>query len=836
MNKKFLALSIVFVFFSLIGFSQPIQSFNKGEIEQQFNKLRKGASILYLAAHPDDENTRLISYLANDLCLRTGYLSLTRGDGGQNLIGPEQGIELGVIRTRELMAARMKDGGEQFFTRAYDFGFSKNPEETFRKWQREEILYDVVFVIRKFQPDIIITRFATDGSGGHGHHTASALLAEEAFVAAADPNRFPEQLSILKVWNTKRLVYNSTARFFNPNADLSKLIKLDVGGYNQNLGKSYGEIAAESRSMHKSQGFGSALQRGEQFEYFKPILGDTQSLNGNLFTGIELSNKQIDAAGKYNQIINKIYEAWLKKELSNANKQIVLAKKYLASLGKTPEFYHFKLLENLQLAINGIFIESTIEKSALIAQGDSLNIKLFLISRLNPKIVLKNVQIQQTGAKDDCIYREFSTAIDEQLKTNIPFSKTIKTFVCKGNSGNLYWLKSLPVQDLFQQDKIKQIGFDYGQDYTVPVSYKFVIDGEEIVVKRDAYFKQVDPEKGELQRNFVAVNPLQIELLNDVIISTNSAPVKCQVKLKSNTQTNMLYDVSIDLPENWTSPNSIQKIELNKDEEKIISFDLNPLQNAKSGKLMVKANSAYGTFQTGIKEIKYNHIPTQVLFPESKAQLVYLDLKRNKNKIAYITGAGDEVANCLKIIGYEVTELNDERLNKEDLSQYQTIVFGVRAFNTNENLSKMKQKFLDYMKNGGNILVQYNTNSWAGPLQSDIGPYKFKITRDRVTDENAQINFLIKDHFVLNTPNKIGQTDFENWVQERGIYYAGDLDSNYKSILSMSDPGEKPNSGSLIIADYGKGHFIYTGLAFFRQLPAGVPGAYRLFVNLIELK
>ena len=262
---------IILLFILPFGFlkAQPPKSWSSSEILLQLKKLNTVGSVLYIAAHPDDENTRLIAYLANEKCLRTGYLSLTRGDGGQNLIGPEQGVELGLIRTQELLAARRIDGGEQFFTRAYDFGFSKTPEETFEKWNHDSILSDVVWVIRNFRPDIIITRFATDGSGGHGHHTASGILAEEAFDAAADSTRFPEQLKYVKVWQARRLLHNSTARFRDPKADMSKFIKLDVGGYNALLGKSYGEIAAESRSMHKSQGFGSAAQRGEYFEYFK---------------------------------------------------------------------------------------------------------------------------------------------------------------------------------------------------------------------------------------------------------------------------------------------------------------------------------------------------------------------------------------------------------------------------------------------------------------------------------------------------------------------------------------------------------------------------------------
>ncbi|MFY8019980.1 MAG: PIG-L family deacetylase [Bacteroidia bacterium] len=836
MNYKWIILSVFFFLKTNVTFSQATQSFNQAEIEQQFNKLRKGASVLYLAAHPDDENTRLISYLANGLCLRTGYLSLTRGDGGQNLIGPEQGTELGVIRTRELMAARMKDGGEQYFTRAYDFGYSKNPEETFSKWNKELILADVVYVIRKFKPDVIITRFATDGSGGHGHHTASALLAEEAFVAAADPNKFPEQLSKVQVWKTKRLFHNSTARFFNPNADLSHLIKLDVGGFNSILGKSYGEIAAESRSMHKSQGFGSALQRGEQFEYFKPIMGDTNQLSGNIFNRLELSNLLIDPSGKYQLIIEQIFQSWKKNKLDETNKLIFKAQNYLKQLGFTEEFYHLKLLENLIISINGIFLESTIEKSALIAKGDSISIKLFLVSRLNPNIEIAEIVLQQNGAEKNCEFAKITKTLNEKLKLNIPYTSGFKTILCNGNLGNLYWLNNPPVQSMFQQELSEFHCMDYAQDFEIPIRFKLKIGNNFIVIKRKAFHKQVDPEKGELHRNFVAINPIQIEILNDVLISTNGSDAKCKVKLKSYSESKNTYEIGIKLPENWECPNKLQKIELQKEEEKIIEFQIQATTQSKSGSILIWAKNEVGKYQSGIKEIKYNHIPTQVLLPESEGKLVNLDLKRSKKNIAYIQGAGDEVASCLKIIGYDVTELDQFKIANEDLSKYESIVFGVRAFNTIEGLSKLKTKFNEYMNNGGTIVVQYNTNSWAGPLQSDIGPYKFKITRDRITDENASVKYLQANHPALNIPNKITQTDFENWVQERGIYFAGELDSNYVSLLSMADPGEKENNGSLIISKVGKGYFVYTGLAFFRQLPAGVPGAYRLFVNLIELK
>ncbi|MFN9520008.1 MAG: PIG-L family deacetylase, partial [Bacteroidota bacterium] len=311
-------------------YAQPPRSYTSSEILLQLKKLNTVGSVLYIAAHPDDENTRLIAYLANEKCLRTGYLSLTRGDGGQNLIGPEQGIELGIIRTQELLAARRIDGGEQFFTRAYDFGFSKSPEETLAKWNKDSILSDMVWVIRNFRPDIIITRFATDGSGGHGHHTSSAILAEEAFDAAGDPTRFPEQLHYVDVWKPRRLFWNVSTRFQNPNADMSPYLKLNVGGYNPLLGKSYGEIAAESRSMHKSQCFGSARQRGEYFEYFKPIKGDTAGLK-DIFEGIDFSWKRVKGGEKIDGMISKIINEY---KVDNPNQSVESFSKLISEMQK----------------------------------------------------------------------------------------------------------------------------------------------------------------------------------------------------------------------------------------------------------------------------------------------------------------------------------------------------------------------------------------------------------------------------------------------------------------------------------------------------------------------
>jgi LmbE family N-acetylglucosaminyl deacetylase len=377
-------------------------------------------SVLYIAAHPDDENNAFLPYLTKERRYRTAYLSLTRGDGGQNLIGSEQGIALGVIRSQELLAARRVDGAEQFFTRAFDFGYSKTPEETFEKWNREEILADVVYVIRKFRPDIIITRFATDGSGGHGHHTASAMLAEEAFEAAADPSRFPKQLKTVNIWQSKRLLYNSAARFWNPNADMSSFVPEDVGGFNQSLGKSYGEISAESRSMHRSQGFGSAKQRGQMLEHFKPLKGDTFQLK-NLFDRIDLGYSKLPIAKKRKQLINAAAKDFLNQNINACTQKLLQALALQAQYKEEDYNYKYQQIIATILRVNGIFLEACSEGSAAFSAGDSIKIKVNGINRSQTSATLHQVNLEFLGSNQNCPQAVMQQLVEDKLETVFPF-------------------------------------------------------------------------------------------------------------------------------------------------------------------------------------------------------------------------------------------------------------------------------------------------------------------------------------------------------------------------------------------------------------------------------
>ena len=513
MTKKKLSFFTLFTFYFLIASAQAPRSYTSSEILLQLKKLNTVGSVLYIAAHPDDENTRLIAYLANEKCLRTGYLALTRGDGGQNLIGPEQGIELGIIRTQELLAARRIDGGEQFFTRAYDFGFSKTPKETFEKWNHDSVLADVVWVIRNFRPDIIITRFATDGSGGHGHHTASAILAEEAFDAAADPKRFPEQLKYVDVWQTRRMFYNSAARFFNPNADLSKLLKLDVGGYNALLGKNYGEIAAESRSMHRSQGFGSAKQRGESFEYFKPIKGDTTNLK-DIFDGIDFSWKRMKGGEKVGEMIAKILKDY---KVEEPVASLLAFEKVYSEINKLCyKNYYFKLIlaNKIIQNISGIFIDATCSEPN-ICLGSNQKLTLSILNRTSSNIILNKLQIDGSLKGE---FFPYDTFITKNLLKNIPLN-IISQSTYKGSDAI-----SQP-HNLVKPIKNNLFDIDDEMMRSTPETFvnsggttHFKIDETETNIPFIFQYKWVDPSHGELYRPLVITPPVMINLEQKSIV------------------------------------------------------------------------------------------------------------------------------------------------------------------------------------------------------------------------------------------------------------------------------------------------------------------------------
>jgi LmbE family N-acetylglucosaminyl deacetylase len=810
-------LLLVVLAVSTICFGQTPPSYTSAEILLQLKKLKTLGSVLYIAAHPDDENTRLLTYLSKDRLYRTGYLSVTRGDGGQNLIGNEQGIELGMIRTQELLSARRVDGAEQFFTRAYDFGFSKNTEEAFRIWEKEKILNDVVWVIRKFQPDVIITRFPEDSRAGHGHHSGSAVLAREAFKAAADPARFPEQLKNgVKPWQAKRIVWNS---FIPQNAaPPTDAFKLDVGAYNALLGKSYGEIAAESRSQHKSQGFGVPRTRGQAFEYFSPV--DGVPATDDLFNDVATSWKRIDGSQGVEEKIDAIINAY---SITNPERSVPALAALYKELGNIKDVYwrtqKQKEVAQLIEACSGLWLDAT-TNTAYAVQGDSLRFNFSMINRLLPTVTLKRILIEG-----------FDTTYNQPLETNrvTAFQKTLLIPANKTIT-QPYWLEKEMNEGSFNVNDPLLIGNPESKPAYEAV-FTFTVEGQDFSVSKPVRYKFTDPVKGELYQPLTVLPAITGRFDPDVLVL--------------NTNEGKSFDVI-------TRRQSRVAAAVKPEIKNTGNVDVKPLPagnngifayQAKRQNIQTQVTRAKLTFEVNgkseeakeLRTVSYDHIPRLDYFHTPEVKLVVADIKIANKRIGYIEGAGDKVPEALLQMGYDVVMLKEKDITPAGLRNLDAIVTGVRAYNVLAWLPEKSEVLMNYVEQGGNLVVQYNTNNFAGPLRSRIGPYPFGISRNRVTDENAKVTFLKPEHPVLNFPNKITEGDFNNWVQERGIYFADQLDPKYETVLAMNDPGEPEQRGSLIIADHGRGKFVYTGLVFFRELPAGVPGAYRLLANILAL-
>lgn len=808
----------------------PIKPTPPGEILSNLKKLNVLGSVLYIAAHPDDENTLLLSYLAKERLVRTGYLSLTRGDGGQNLIGPEQGENIGVIRTQELLAARRVDGPDQFFSRAYDFGFSKQTTEAVRTWGQDKVLADVVWMIRKYQPDVIITRFPPDARAGHGHHSASGFLAEEAFKISSDPTKFPEQLAYVKPWQAKRIMWN----MFIPGAFLSNkkpeeagnLIGIETGLFNSLLGRSYGEIASESRSQHKSQGFGVAPNRGAKIDYL--LLKGGDPVQKDPMEGIDMTWKRVLNSDAVQAQVNQVISQFRPDQPAASVPALVNLYGAIGKLDTTNSYVKAKRQE-VEMLIRqclGLWFETNPADYAA-TPGETIKLTTNIVNRTDAPVTL--VRVQYSTGKDSTLNLALKPNDLVLLPTSVLIPKTAKI-------SQPYWLEKPIDKGLFQVDNQQLIGLPENPP-ALTASYTFDISGQRFTFNRPVVYKSTDPVDGEIYRPFIIQPAVTANLTERVYTFADNTPKMGEVVLKAG-RANIAGTLRIEVPTGWRIEPASQPFELkNKGDEQRLSFRLTPGDKAQNGKLQAVMTTADGTFTTGLRVIAYKHIPTQTLFPQAEAKLVKLDVKVTAKNIGYIVGAGDEVPAALQQMGCRVTLLGPTELNG-NLSAYDAIVVGVRAYNTNSTLARYQPKLMEYVKNGGTMVVQYVTPNSSflrneAPLPQ-LGPYPFAVVNERVTEEDAPMTFINPKHPLLNYPNKITEADFGGWIQERGIYFARDWDKAYEPIFSSHDQNEAPKEGSLIYTKYGKGHFMYTGLVFFRELPAGVPGAYRLFANLIS--
>lgn len=811
-------LLIISLFIGVVYAQQPRQ-WSAAEIYQKINKLDVMGNVLYLAAHPDDENTRFISYCANEKLYNTAYLSLTRGDGGQNLVGPEIREELGIIRTQELLAARRTDGGQQFFTRANDFGYSKTPDETLDIWDKEKILGDVVWVIRKFRPDVMVCRFPTDGGGGHGHHTASALLAAEAFDLAGDKTKYPEQLKYVEVWQPLRVVVN-TGRWWNDkiSADDPGVVAEDIGVYNELLGISYNELAARSRTMHKSQGFGSTGSRGELEEFFEHLKGT--EAEKSLFEGISQDrwkSKQIP------QIISALKHNF-KVDDPAAVVPLLIGLRLEIEKMSDPFWKKIKLAEVNELLKQclGLYVEAKADDFSKTV-GDSLLVDIAVICRAAnaPEITLTSVRSIQLRMAKEMTPEVLSANKEKNIKEGLVLPIIPVT--------QPYWLREEGTLGTYKVEDQTLIGKPEN-DPAIMFTASFMIKGQKMDIDFPLIYKWNDPVKGELYRPFIVTPKVTANMNQPIYLFSSTEPQTVEMVVKSHSDVQD-GEVKINLPKGWQAEYDGKFSLAKKSDELKLKVILTPESKPENGVLEVWIN---GEKAKAINTIPYDHLPTQVWFPEASSKLVYVDIKKQGKKIGYLLGAGDVVPDALRNIGYEVDVLEESDLTMENLAQYDAILTGIRFFNVEERSPYMAPKLMKYVENGGNLIVQYNTRHQM--KTQEFGPYPITLSRDRVTEEDAEVTFLKADHPVLNTPNKITKVDFEYWVQERGLYFPSEWDENYTPLLSWHDQGEEAKTGSLLVAKYGKGNYAYSGISFFRELPAGVPGAYRLLVNLIEMR
>jgi LmbE family N-acetylglucosaminyl deacetylase len=831
MRKLFLKSFLLFLLSVQITNAQKPQKPSSAEIYNQIQKLNFLGTVLYIAAHPDDENTHLISYLANNVHARTGYLSLTRGDGGQNLIGPQLRELLGVIRTQELLEARKIDNGEQFFSRANDFGYSKNPDETLHIWDKEKVLADLVWVIRKFQPDVIINRFDHRSPGTtHGHHTSSAMLSMEGFDLANNLTAFPEQLKLETPWKVKRVFFNTSWWFYGSKekfdaADKTNLIAIQTGSYYPTLGKSNQEIAALSRSSHKSQGFGNTGSRGESTEYLEYLKGEPLQNKTSIFEGIDTSWNRVKGGKAIGELISVINNQYDFKNPSASIPNLVKAYTMIQALDEN----HWKTIKSEEIKkiiadCAGLFLEA-VSNSQEVTPGSMITIKLEAINR-------SPIDMQLISATT--LPEEKTTVLNTSLKNNILQNKNLDLQLPQSiNYTQPYWLKEKGTVGLYTVEDQKNIGIpDIIRE--VKVLFNVKINGTEIPFERTVVYKYNDDVKGEMY-NFMDIVPEVTTSIQDKVLlfpNTKSKYVGVTIKAGKNS---VKGNLKLDLPKEWkVSPPTISFQLDKKGMEQTVYFEVTPPEQMSEiiGKSIATVDGVpYDKEQININ---YDHITKQQVLKTSEVKCIRINLKTNQEKIAYIMGAGDEVPKSLTQMGYKVTVIKPEEITPEKMESFDVVMTGVRAYNTIQTLAYKQDILFDFVKNGKTMIVQYNTTDDL--VTSNIAPYPLKISRDRVTEENAEVRFLAPNHPALNYPNTITQNDFKGWKQEQGLYYPKEFDKAFTPILSSNDKDESPKDGALLIAPYGKGNYIYTGLSLFRELPEGVPGAYKLLSNLISIK
>ena len=830
MNKyNILAIGILLLFIQVPIQAQAPAKWTSADIHQKIKKLNVLGSVLYVAAHPDDENTRFISFMANEKKAETAYLSLTRGDGGQNLIGTEIRDLLGVLRTQELMSARKIDGGNQFFTRANDFGYSKHPDETFDIWNKEEVFSDVIMTIRKFQPDIIVNRFnhRTPGTT-HGHHTGSAMLGLEAFNKSGDKNIYPEQLSLYPAYKAERIFFNTSWWFYGSKekfekADKTNLFTEDIGVFYPLKGKSNSEIATESRSEHRCQGMGRSTYRGGETEHLELLDGSRPELKNDIFSGINTTWTRLKGGEKIGKIITGVDKNFDHSAPYKSTDQLILAYTAIQKLEEGIwKDRKLKEIKDIIVACSGLYLDVNSSNRTL-APGDQATLNLEAINRSPINWTLNGISSSTTGVDTSFVGKLF-------YNNNISFEKGFSIPEDSDYSA-AYWLREKGTLGMYKVKDKSLIGLPQSPD-PIEVTFHLSVNGSDLSITRPLVYKTSDPVKGEVYDPFEILPPVFSESKEETVIFKPGQKRTVRVEVTAGKK-NLKGTLIPCFDKAWNiTPAKIDFELASKDEKAYFDIEVTaPIQQSVS-KISYIVEVDGKSYTDKLVKIEYGHIPTQLVLQGNEINAICIDIKSVGNRVAYIMGAGDKVPEALNAIGYQVDIIEEESIRAEVLEKYQAVIVGIRAYNVMDNMKFHHKILMEYVNNGGTVVSQYNTRH---RLNADnVGPYPIKLSRKRVTDEYAPVKILAKDHPIMNYPNKITEKDFEGWVQERGLYFPEEWDEAYTALISSSDKGEDPLTGGLLVAEYGEGHFVYTGYSFFRELPAGVPGAYRLFANLIS--
>ncbi len=810
------------------GVSRAAELPTSPDILQQMRSFSTMGSVLYIAAHPDDENTQAITYWARGRGYRTAYLSLTRGDGGQNLLGPQFREQLGVARTQELLAARRLDGGRQYFTRAKDFGFSKDYQETLRIWDRQAVLADIVRVLRSFRPDVIVTRFSPQPGNTHGHHTASTVLAVEAFKLAGDPRAFPEQLGELTPWQPKRIFHNvglGGAGAGAPGGNGTGVVKIDVDGNDPVLGESFASIAARSRAMHKTQGFdvdggppGGWRNRGSFL-----LLGGEPATH-DILDGVDTTWNRVPGGAEIGRLTEEAI-ARFKPEDPVASVPALLAIRSRVSVLPADSVVSDKRqqLDRIIQAFIGLEVETLVDQPEAVP-GETLKMRHTAVMR-------SRFPVRWTAVRYPSIQRAVTKVLE--LRANQPVVRD-ETQILPATTppSQPYWLRKEGTAGLFQVDDPSLIGRPENPP-AFPIEYVFEVGGQTLVISGEPVQAAADPANATMRRRLDVIPPVSLRFVSGVQLFAPGAARPVTVEL-TTARASVAGTVQLEGPTGWRITPASQPFHLaGAGEHARFTFTVTAPDQLATATLEASVEVNGARFNTQRIELRYDHIPFQLLQPVARLKAVSLDLAIRGRHIGYLPGAGDDVAEYLEHMGYAVTQLTGADLIPDKLRALDAVVIGIRAFNTRKDLAGRLPALFAYVEAGGNVIAQYNHSD--GLAANWLAPFHLRISRDRVTDEHAPVTFLAPDHPCLTTPNHITRADFDGWVQERGLYFPDQWDERFTAILASGDPGEMPLRGGLLVARHGKGYFVYTSLAWFRQLPEGVPGAYRLFANLVSL-